>query len=98
MEAIDIYLMYCALKAHFSNSDYDYFKYGGKTRISRKSFFKRKDRFFFVKLSTKYEKYADIRNYLVSNFIKVRSGYIANFTDTNFKLWNDRRNRINKKS
>ena len=38
MEAIDIYLMYCALKAHFSNSDYDYFKYGGKTRISRKSF------------------------------------------------------------
>jgi len=92
MEAIDIYLMYCALKAHFSNSDYDYFKYGGKTRISRKSFFKRKDRFFFVKLSTKYKKYVDIRNYLVSNFIKVRNGYIANFTDTNFKLWNDRRN------
>ena len=91
MEAVDVYLMYCSLKAHFSNSDYDYFKYEGKTKISRQSFFKRKDRFFFVKLSKKYKEYNDIRNYLVSNFIKVRNGYIANFNDTNFKLWSERR-------
>ena len=86
MEPVDVYLMYCALKAHF-NSDYDFFKYGGKTKISRDSFFKRKDRHFFVKISKKYREYAFIRDYFVSNFIKHRAGYIANFSDENYKEW-----------
>ena len=68
MEPSDVYLMYCALKAHF-NSDYDFFKYGGKTKISRDSFFKRKDRHFFVRISKKYREYDFIRDYFVSNFI-----------------------------
>ena len=91
MEPVDIYLMYCALKAHF-NSDYDFFKYGGKTKISRNSFFKRKDRFFFVKLSRKYKEYSDIRNYLIANFVIERRGYVANFTEENYENWLDRRN------
>ena len=86
MEPIDVYLMYCALKAHF-NSDYDFFKYGGKTKIPRNSFFKRKDRHFFVKISKKYREYDFIRDYFVSNFIKHRKGYIANFSDENYKEW-----------
>ena len=36
MEAIDVYLMYCAMKAHF-NSDYDFIKYDGKTNINGKT-------------------------------------------------------------
>ena len=44
MEPIDVYIMYCAMKAHFSRKDYDFFKYGGKTKVSRDSFWKRKDR------------------------------------------------------
>ena len=86
MEPVDVYLMYCALKAHFSN-DYDFFKYRGKTKISRNSFFKRKDRYFFVKISKKYREYAFIKDYFVSNFIKHRAGYIANFSDENYKEW-----------
>ena len=86
MEPVDVYLMYCALKAHFSN-DYDFFKYRGKTKISRNSFFKRKDRHFFVKISKKYREYAFIKDYFVSNFIKHRAGYIANFSDENYKEW-----------
>ena len=87
MEAIDVYIMYCAMKAHFSRKDYDFFKYGGKTKVSRDSFWKRKDRFFFVKLSKKYKTEIEIRNYLVSNFIKDKSGYIANFSEENYKSW-----------
>ena len=37
MEAADVYLMYCALKAHFSRENYDYHQYGGKTKIKRDS-------------------------------------------------------------
>ena len=87
MEAIDVYIMYCAMKAHFSRKDYDFFKYNGKTKVSRDSFWKRKDRFFFVKLSKKYKTEIEIRNYLVSNFIKDKSGYIANFSEENYKSW-----------
>ena len=50
MEAIDTYLMYCAMKAHFGKTDYDFVTYHGKTRIKRDSFYKRKDRSFFVKI------------------------------------------------
>ena len=42
MPAIDVYLMYCALKAHFKG-DYDYHKFSGRTKIKRESFYKRKD-------------------------------------------------------
>ena len=38
MEAVDVYLMYCALKAHFGKSDYDFVKYGGKSSATKKSF------------------------------------------------------------
>ena len=69
MEPIDVYLMYCAMKAHFSKNDYDFITYNGKSRVSRNSFYKRKDRYFFVKLSRKYEESEDIKNYLVSNLL-----------------------------
>ena len=87
MESIDVYIMYCAMKAHFSRKDYDFNKYGGKTKVSRDSFFKRKDRHFFVKLSRKYKTDIEIKNYYISNFIKDKRGYIANFSDDNYKSW-----------
>ena len=89
MKAIDVYLMYCALKAHFQG-DYDYHKFSGQTKIKRQSFYKRKDRIFFVRLSTKYSD-KEILNYLVSNFIQDRSGYIANFNDKNYEDWLQKR-------
>ena len=77
MEPIDVYLMYCALKAHFGKGDYDYVTYEGKTKIKRESFYKRKDRGFFVKVARKYKNENDIKNYFVSNFIKTKNGYIV---------------------
>ena len=91
MEPIDVYLMYCAMKAHFGNTDYDFITYKGKSRVSRDSFYKRKDRFFFVKLSRKYKEYNEIRDYFISNFIKDRNGYISSFNDENYENWKIRR-------
>ena len=75
------------MKAHFSKTNYDFHKYGGKTKVSRDSFYKRKDRHFFVKLSKKYKTNIEIENYYVSNFIKDKRGYIANFTTENYEEW-----------
>ena len=91
MEPIDVYLMYCAMKAHFSRKDYDFLTYKGKSRVPRDSFFKRKDRVFFVKLSKKYSE-EDLKNYFVANFIVEKQGYIANFNDENYEQWKEKRN------
>ena len=90
MQPIDVYQMYCAMKAHFSKSSYNFIKYGGKTKVSRDSFWKRNDRYFFVKISKKYDS-DEIKDYLLSNFIQNRNGYIANFNDQNYENWLDRK-------
>ena len=87
MEPIDVYLMYCAMKAHFGKSDYDFVKFDGKSKVSRNSFWKRKDRSFFVKLSRKYKTSDEIKDYLVSNFVKENKGWVGNFTDKNYTQW-----------
>ena len=87
MEPIDVYLMYCAMKAHFGKSDYDFVTYKGKTRIKRDTFYKRKDRSFFVRLARKHKTEEQIKNYFVANFIKDKKGYIANFNDENYDTW-----------
>ena len=92
MQPIDVYLMYCAMKAHFGKTDYNFIKYGGKSRVSRNSFFKRKDRYFFVKLSKKYTTESEIRNYFVPNFMMEQRGYVANFNDENYEKWQNRQN------
>lgn len=51
MTGFEAYQLYLALKQHFTVQSYDYFKYNGKVRAKRETFEKRRDRFFFDKLS-----------------------------------------------
>jgi len=64
----DAYKQYLALKNHFSNDSYDYFKYCGKIKASIASFHKRKDRLFFERLS-RQKKDNEIVEFFVSNFV-----------------------------
>ena len=89
MRAVDVYLMYCALKAHFKGT-YDYHRFSGQTKVSRESFWKRKDRFFFVKTAYKYDG-EEVLDFFVSNFIQDRKGYIANFNEKNYEDWVQRK-------
>ena len=70
MQPIDAYLMYCAMKAHFDKSDYDFVKYNGKSKVSRDSFYKRNDRIFFVKFVD--EKLSSWEGDSVENSLEVR--------------------------
>ena len=67
MDAFEAYKEYIALKLHFT-SDYDYFKYNGKTNVTPKSFNDRKDKYHFKRLVRKYED-ATIREYFVANLV-----------------------------
>ena len=68
MKALDVYQTYLAVKQHFSDSSYDYFKYNGKIRVNASNFHTRKDRFFYEKLARKFDgKPEDLRNYFACN-------------------------------
>jgi len=87
MQPIDAYLMYCAMKAHFDKSDYDFVKYNGKSKVSRDSFYKRNDRIFFVKLTRKYKSKQDIQDYLLANFLVHPKGWVGKFDEDNYIQW-----------
>ncbi len=87
MEAFDAYKIYMALKAHF-NSDYDFNKYGGKTTVTKKSYLKRKDKFFFGKVARKYKE--QVKDFFISNFLVKEKGYIGSFNEDNYLSWRKR--------
>lgn len=61
------YKTYLALKNHFTKDSYDFHKYNGKTKSSIQSFYKRKDRFFFEKMS-RQKSDDEILEFFVANF------------------------------
>ncbi len=66
MTPFEVYRDYLALKNHFNNPKYDYFRYNGKSGASPESFSKRKDAMFFQKLA----KHRDPHGLMLANFIK----------------------------
>jgi hypothetical protein len=68
MTPFDCFKTYLALKNHFTKTEYDYHKYCGKSRANLQSFYKRKDRFCFEKLS-RNKNDNEIIDFFVSNFI-----------------------------
>ena len=92
MAPFEVYCEYLALKNHFSNPKYDYFKYNKKVRATITSFNKRKDKYFFEKTSRKY-KDEEIVNFLVANFVESTSvnqvwiGEIINSGERNYSEW-----------
>lgn len=67
MVPFDTYVCYLSLKRHFINDNYDYFRYHGKSKSSIQTFYKRKDRFYFEKLS-RQKSDSEILNFFVANF------------------------------
>ena len=68
MTPYQVYTEYLALKSHFTNKNYDYFKYNKKVRATITSFNRRKDRYFFERTSRKLSD-KEIVDFLVSNFV-----------------------------
>lgn len=86
MTPYEAFILYTALKNHFTTESYDFFKYNGKVKISVDTFEKRRDKFFFHKLA----KHRTPKEFLVANFIvsnpKTWIGDMVNSTDAEINL------------
>ena len=95
MNPFQTYSTFLALKNHFSNKKYNYFTYNGKVRASLQSFYKRKDRFYFEKMS-RQKSDEEIVNFFVANFIShddpgsLWIGEIIREGEENYKNWQRR--------
>lgn len=91
----ETYKSYLGLKNHFTKPKYDYHKYCGKSRASLQSFYKRRDRFFFEKLS-RQKNDEEVIEFFVSNFISCTDpnslwiGEIMNNGEKNYSDWKKR--------
>ena len=73
------YLLFLALRTHFNNSKYDFFKMHGKLRASKESYSKRSDKYFFDKLSKEYS-CEELRDFYVANFLEDKH-YVTELID-----------------
>ena len=95
MAPFDAYKTYLALKNHFTKDNYDYHKYHGKVRANLQSFYKRKDRFWFEKLS-RNKTDQEVIDFFISNFVRADDpsslwiGSIIHDGDTYYKEWQKR--------
>lgn len=95
MTPFDTYKQYLAFKHHFTKPKYDYFRYGGKSRASLDSFYKRKDRYFFEKTSRKYND-DEIKSFFLANFVESDNpdglwiGTIIRNGESVYKSWQHR--------
>ena len=79
MTGFQTYQIYNALKLHFT-SGYDAVKYNFRTAVKQDTFERRRDRYFFEKLSRRLSKETAIQ-YFTSNLIHDPSVWVGNMTD-----------------
>ena len=91
MSGYETYQIYQALKLHFT-SDYDAVKYNYKTAVKRDTFERRRDRYFFEKLSRKYNK-EKLIDFFTANLIADTNVWIGDMKD---QVYNDYISRFDK--
>ena len=95
MTSFDVYKTYLALKNHFGKSNYDYFKYAGRSRASVASFEKRKDKYWFERLS-RQKNDDEIKEFFVANLVEANDpnsvwiGNVIRAGDIYYNEWQKR--------
>lgn len=83
------YALWNALKLHFTSESYDYFKYNGKTNVSKQTFTINKSKYQFYKLSRRYD-LEELKNFFIANFIQGKGDWIGDLLqdgDENYTKW-----------
>lgn len=81
----DAYVMYLATQRHFS-TNYDFFQYNGKVKVSTTAYSNRNDMFSFEKL-TKVIPQEDWLDFFVCHFIENPKEWIRNMNKTNLQTY-----------
>jgi hypothetical protein len=88
----EAYALWNALKLHFTSDSYDYFKYNGKTNVSKQSFTTNKSKYQFYKLSRKYD-LEELKLFYVANFIEGKGDWVGELLqdgEENYAKWQKR--------
>jgi len=88
----EAYALWNALKLHFTSDSYDYFKYNGKTNVSKQSFTTNKSKYQFYKLSRKYD-LEELKSFYVANFLEGKGDWVGELLqdgDENYQKWQKR--------
>jgi len=94
VNGFEAYKLYLSVKSHFdSNNDYNYVKYGGKTRTPKVSTYQnRRDRYFFEKLGQKRP--TDLLQFYVANFVEEETMWVGDMdsstSETHYVEWKKR--------
>ena len=92
MNGFEVYKIYLAIKLHFTskNQSYDFHKHNGRTTARLETFTKRRDRYFFHKLSKSYSD-KSIVDYFLSNFVSNTNIWVGDIIgktgDETYKQW-----------
>ena len=92
MNGFEVYKIYLAIKLHFTskNQSYDFHKHNGRTTAKLETFTKRRDRYFFHKLSKSYSD-KSIVDYFLSNFVSNTNIWVGDIIgktgDETYKQW-----------
>jgi hypothetical protein len=81
MTGYETFSFYQSIKLHFTSPTYDFFKYGGKIKISVDAFENRKDKYYFYKLSRRLQSKDELVEFLVANFIHDENCWVGNLLD-----------------
>lgn len=73
MEPIEAYQLFQSIKWYYEKASYDYFKYGGRVSIKQDTFDRRRDKYFFHKLSKK----DDLEFFLASNLFRDSTNWVG---------------------
>lgn len=85
MDGYLAFQIYQSLKLHFT-SDYDAVKYNFKTAVKRGSFEKRRDRYFFEKLSRRFRR-DELIQYFTANLIENSNTWIGDMSDEIYRAY-----------
>lgn len=77
------YLLFLALRTHFDNQRYDFFKNNGKLNATKQSYEKRNDKAIFIKFAREYNT-IELRDFYIANLLQDRH-YIAELLDESAK-------------
>tara|TARA_Y100001937_G_scaffold411_1_gene484 strand:+ start:1684 stop:2295 length:612 start_codon:yes stop_codon:yes gene_type:complete len=92
VNGFEVYKIYLAIKLHFTSKgqSYNFHKHLGRTTAKLETFTKRRDRYYFHKLSKSYNN-STIVDYFVSNFVSNTNLWVGDIIgktgDDNYKQW-----------
>ena len=78
IEPFEVFQCYLSIKRHFESDSYNAKTYNYKTNAKQNAFLKRKDKYHFAKLGRKFDDKNELIQFLISQFIEGKGGWVGN--------------------